>query len=244
MPLRDHFHPPLVDQRAWDGFHTLWASLMVLQLKRVLPARYYAIPHTHLGTQVEIDVATYEGDSANAGAVVHGNGGVAVAAAPVVWAPPNPALTFDVDFAGQDLFEVRVYNEQRGRLVAAVELVSPANKDRPATRQAFAIKCASYLQEGVALVVVDMVTERRDSLHEELMNLLRLEEPGPGPGPLYAVAYRTAKDKEAWRMETWPTSLTIGTPLPTMPLWITADLAIPLQLEETYELTCQTVNIH
>ena len=37
----------------------------------------------------------------------------------------------------------------------AIELVSEANKDREENRRAFAVKCGSYLQKGVALVVVD-----------------------------------------------------------------------------------------
>src|SRR5438105_15541063 len=52
----------------------------------------------------------------------------------------RPFLT---DLPAQDTFEVRVYDEQRGaRLVAAIELVSPANKDRPEHRRAFVLKCA------------------------------------------------------------------------------------------------------
>jgi hypothetical protein len=41
---------------------------------------------------------------------------------------------------------VRIYDDEANRtLVAAVELVSPSNKDRPASREAFATKCAAYL---------------------------------------------------------------------------------------------------
>jgi hypothetical protein len=44
----------------------------------------------------------------------------------------------------QDEYEVRVYDTQRHRrLVAAVEIVSPANKDRPEHRRAFVTKCAA-----------------------------------------------------------------------------------------------------
>ena len=39
-------------------------------------------------------------------------------------------------------------------LVAAIELVSPGNKDRPEARLAFAAKCVSYLTRGVGLIVV------------------------------------------------------------------------------------------
>lgn len=51
-----------------------------------------------------------------------------------MWAPPKPIATAPLDFQDPDVFEVQVLNEDEGpRLVAAIELVSPANKDRPAT---------------------------------------------------------------------------------------------------------------
>src|SRR3954454_14490231 len=46
-------------------------------------------------------------------------------------------------------YEVRIYDARRGRhLVAAIEIVSPANKDRPEHRNAFIGKCAALLQKG------------------------------------------------------------------------------------------------
>jgi len=44
--------------------------------------------------------------------------------------------------------------------VAAIELVSPGNKDRPETCRLFAAKCVAYLTRGIGLVVIDIVTER------------------------------------------------------------------------------------
>src|SRR5947209_7298680 len=48
-------------------------------------------------------------------------------------------------------YAVHVVDRQRGRrLVAAVEIVSPANKDRPDHRGAFVARCAALLQQGVS----------------------------------------------------------------------------------------------
>ena len=56
----------------------------------------------------------------------------------------------EVDFGDLDEFEVRVYrDDDEPTLAAAIELVSPANKDRPTHRLAFAVKCAGYLQQGM-----------------------------------------------------------------------------------------------
>ena len=46
-------------------------------------------------------------------------------------------------------YAVRVFDAKRGRqLVAAIEIVSPANKDRAEHRNAFVGKCAALLQKG------------------------------------------------------------------------------------------------
>ena len=52
------------------------------------------------------------------------------------------------ELADADEYEVRVYDVERGRrLVAAVEIVSPANKDRPESRAQFVAKCAALLRQ-------------------------------------------------------------------------------------------------
>ena len=72
-----------------------------------------------------------------------------------------------------DDIEVQVFSTSTGAtLVAAIELVSPGNKDRPETRGAFAAKCVSYLTRGIGLIVVDIVTNRLANLHNEVMTLL------------------------------------------------------------------------
>lgn len=44
--------------------------------------------------------------------------------------------------------------------MAAIEIVSPANKDRPEHRHAFVAKCAALLQNQVSVTIVDLVTTR------------------------------------------------------------------------------------
>src|SRR5262249_9649904 len=131
-----------------------------------------------------------------------------------VWAPPRPTRVLPVDFAHLDEFEVRIISDEEGpRLKAVIELVSPANKDRRSHRRACAIKCASYLQHGVALVLVDIVTTRSGNLHADLMGLLELPAEGPGCGTddLYVVACRTVAPTESEvQLETWQERLALG----------------------------------
>src|SRR5438067_8340160 len=61
MPLLDHFHAPVSERRGWEGFHGLWAAAIVERLNRdVLAEEYFADLHVHVGSQVEVDVATLE----------------------------------------------------------------------------------------------------------------------------------------------------------------------------------------
>jgi hypothetical protein len=244
MPLRDHFRPPLDDLRHWEGFHATWPVMIVALLRGKLPPGYFAEPRVHSGSSAEIDVTAFEterqaGSAAGAG---NDNGGVATA----VWAPPRPTLAAVTDLPDQDVYEVLVYDEKRRcRLVAAVELVSPANKDRPEHRRAFVAKCAGLLRERVSVVIVDVVTTRSQNLYGELLDLIGLTDPSLSPEspPLYVAACRLTNRVNEWVLETWAQALALQRPLPTMPLWLTDDLAVPLELDESYEQSCGVLNI-
>src|SRR5262249_45457715 len=155
MPLLDHFRPPLSTSRHWESFHAAWATEIMRTLNReVLPAGYFAEAQVHVGSWVEVDVATFEEQGNATAQGANGAGGLATAA----WAPPTTAVVMPTVFP--DEIEVQVFGTQTGAtLVAAVEFVSPGNKDRPEARRAFAAKCASYLHAGIGLAVVDIVTE-------------------------------------------------------------------------------------
>src|SRR5947209_19698857 len=107
MPLWDHFHPPLRNRHHGDGFHSAWANTLVRHLSQgVLPSGYRAEPEVALGTQVEVDVAALREQPA--GVPAPAGNGIATA----VWAPPRPTRSWAADFAGQDTFAVRVYDDE------------------------------------------------------------------------------------------------------------------------------------
>jgi hypothetical protein len=237
MPLLDHFHQPLSANHPWPSVHSAWANTIVQHLNGdLLPRRYYALPTVQLGRDFEIDVGTLDFPDAAARA----SGGLATA----VWAPPRPPIALPVEFTDPDIFEVRVMSEEEGIPVAALELVSPGNKDRPANREAFAIKCASYLHSGISVIVIDVVTERRHNLHARILARLRLTSEAAGASDeLYAVAYRTVAGGAGLQLEAWPEPLAVGRLLPTMPLWLAPDLVLPLDLEPCYQSACRSLRI-
>jgi hypothetical protein len=213
MPLRDHFHLPLRSLRTCASFHSGWANEMVRQLNKALPAGYVARPNVKVGVDVDADVGTLE--QTGYGSVEdRGNGGVTTA----VWAPPMPTLSVAVDFRRLDVFEVQIHREGGLEMVAAVELVSPRNKDRPTARRHFAAKCVAYLQQGISVIVVDVVTGRNENLYAALLEQLALPPDEAGEVALYAVACRAVPPDEPGRLETWLGPLNWGAALPTLPL--------------------------
>jgi Protein of unknown function (DUF4058) len=243
MPLRDHFRSPLDDEAAWEGFHGQWPAMIVIDLANRLPPGYVAAPRVHSGAFVEIDVATYEKDFPDVPAGrQEPNGGVATA----VWTPPRATFAVAADLPAQDEYEVRVYDRRRGRrLVAAVEIVSPANKDRLEHRRAFVAKCAALLQKRVSVVLVDLVTTRHFNLYRDLLELMSQNDPSlePDAPALYAAACRATRKNREWLVEAWFHRLQVGRSLPTLPLWLSDDLAIPLELETSYEETCRVLRL-
>jgi len=238
MPLRDHFRPPVDNIASWEGFHGQWPAVIVHHLRKKLPSGYHAAPRVHLGNQIEIDAGAFEtDDSFSTNGLSSGNGGVATLA----WAPATANLAVETELPDFDEYEVRIYDAKRGRhLVAAIEIVSPANKDRPEHRNAFVAKCAALLQNEVAVSVVDLITVRQFNLYAEVLAFIghrdrTLSDPPPA---IYATSCRWLKKEKRAILEAWSHVLTVGQPLPTLPLWLAADLCIPLDLEQRYEQAC------
>jgi len=213
MSLLDHFRPPLSERRHWHAFHNSWATYLSSRLNALLPAGYFAEANVQYG--IEIDLAAF----AEAGA----------APAPGGWASPEPHQSVPVTLAGA-VVEVGIFSRTAGpSLAGAIVLVSPANKDRPGHRDAFISKCASYIQAGVGLIIVDVVTERTADLHPDL--LARLGVPAGEGSPLYAAAYRPVERDKAATLDVWREPLEVGRPLPTLPLWLRGGLCLPVELQ-------------
>jgi hypothetical protein len=239
MPLLDHFHPPLHGPRRWEGFHHAWATFIAQQLNQeTLPPDYFAESEINVGPELEIDVATLR----RPGAGGRKNGKVTA-----TWSPPRPKIAARVDFAHLDSYEIRVYQDLGGaELRGAIELISPANKDRAGSRRTLAAKCAGYLRHGIGVMIVDVVTSRSANLHAELFEVLEVPArrgAWESPTGLYAVAYRAVTTRKRPRLEAWPQALALGASLPVMPLWLSLDLCVPVRLEESYLATCRSLRI-
>ncbi|WP_019500405.1 DUF4058 family protein [Pseudanabaena sp. PCC 6802] len=227
MSLRDHFFPPLSTKRHWHSFHNAWSTYLAENLNQLLPEGYFAEPNVQFG--IEIDVATLSEVPLTSFAQQTPES--------TQWSPRPPTATLPFQ-PTTDSVEVQIFNTQAGpTLVGAIELVSPANKDRPTHRNAFTSKCQTYLQQSIGLVIVDIVTTLSANLHHNLMQQLSLQTESL-KSDLYVVAYRVAEIDGISHLSIWQEPLTIGEPLPMVPLFLKGGIFLPLDLEQTYTYTC------
>jgi hypothetical protein len=228
MPLRDHFHSRIIDFASWEELHGAWPSSIAFRLNAILPENYRTGVRIHLGNSVEVDAFELIGED-------HKSTDSALA---------SPTLLLETEELTPPEYEVQVYDRRHTRrLVAAIEIVSPRNKDRAEARDAFVSKCHAMLQQGVCVVIVDPVTERPGNLYAELASRLRAKPPATADCSLYAVSCRFHRFRSRDRVEAWEHRLDIGAPLPTLPLWISESSYVPLELEQTYEETCRGLRI-
>jgi Protein of unknown function (DUF4058) len=232
MLLQDHFRPPLSHHRHWHSFHNAWATYIASDLNRNLPIGYFAEPNVQFG--IEIDVAAFEETRADE---------TPIESTQAQWMPPQP--TYTAEFSPtSEIVEVNIFSSEGGPvLLGAIELVSPANKDRAAHRQAFVSKCETYLRQGIGLIVVDVVTVRSADLHRELLARVLEKDPHPSALSLYATAYRLVERNEQFNLEIWQEALAVNQSLPTLPLWLSQELCLPIDLAATYERTCREQRI-
>lgn len=239
MPLRDHFHPPLSLRKNWEGFHGLWPGLMTVQLNQQLPIRFEAEPNIHVGSEIEVDVATLElSDQLDTNLTSDGE---------LAFTLASPTIAVETELLTDSEYEVRVVDTRRNRrLVAVIEIVSPSNKDRPESRRIFVAKCRDLLRRGVSIAIVDLVTARNFNLYADLLDLIGQSDPTfqPEVPAIYAAACRWIPRGRVHVLETWSYVLNIREPLPILPLWLTETFAIPLDLESSYEQTCQALRIN
>lgn len=239
MMLQDHFHPPLSTRRHWHAFHNAWATYIASDLNAKLPEGYFAEPNVQFG--IEIDVAAFEEsvqEFANETGVIQ-----LPTESQSRWIPPEATQTVPF-LPTTESVEISIFDSESGPILkGAIELVSPANKDRPAHRTAFVSKCETYLRQGIGLIVVDVVTARQANLHGELLARLTEGKASSVKLNLYAVAYRAIKRNGQPSLDIWQEELAIGSILPTLPLWLRGEICLPVDLAATYERTCREQRI-
>jgi hypothetical protein len=227
MPLHEW-----TDRPGWDGLHHLWITELLRWVKPRLPAGYRAYigttPTVAIGAppdRPDVHVRQWNEEQ-----------------------PPTPAPTEPSADAGPAAEEpdeeiavaaidpsTALYVESQGRLVSAVELVSPRNKDRPVARTTYATRYVGYLLEGVHLLLVDV--HRRPlnfSFADRIAEELHMKQPSLPP-PM-ALSYRVGGPAATGGriLGIWRRPLAVGAPLPTLTLPLTVEQSVAVDLEQTY----------
>ncbi|MCI0681477.1 MAG: DUF4058 family protein [Gemmataceae bacterium] len=153
MPVHDW---TLVEAGIDHAFHTAWVTEIQKALNDgVLPAGFYALAEQHFGRPIA-DVSTlHTSDPGQEPAPFPSErGGIAVADA-----PPKARLKQSVDrpAALTHRRSLAIRHVSGHRLVALLEIVSPANKDRGSSVEAFLEKIMSALDVGVHVTLADLI---------------------------------------------------------------------------------------
>jgi hypothetical protein len=225
MPLHDWS-----DDRGWDSVHQLWINSLLFWAQDRLPAGYRA----YLGSVPGLAIAADPGRP---------DRGVRS------WTPPGhetPAPRPDAlieepqpDFQAVALVHpeppAAVHVFRQGRLVAAIELVSPRNKDRPSSREFYRNRYLGYLWSGVHLLLVDVHGRPSGFSFVESM-AAELQCRFPVGLPPHAVSWNVGGPSPdgGQFLDGWYRSLTPGEPLPTLPLVLADRKSLLVDLERTY----------
>jgi hypothetical protein len=128
-----------------------------------------------------------------------------------------------------------IHIDLHGHLIAAIELTSPRNKDRPDSRERYARRYIGYLRVGVHLLLIDVLPRPYGfSFADAIAQDLGFDQP-PTPTP-FAVSYRVGEPvPEGTLFARWRRPCEVGKPLPMIPLALGIEQQVPIDLEYSYQ---------
>jgi len=235
MPILDHLSEEISDITEFQSFHNTWAVEIAYALNRVLPKGFRAKPHAQIGIR-EVDVRTDRSLNEDEKRELISR-----------YQPPQPLTTAPAIFPPE--LEVFIVNVRRRtqRTVGVIEIVSIGNKDRPDSRSDFVAKCSNLLSQEISIVVVDILVAPRFNLHNLLLSALEIMDGQireDTDAPLSCSAYRKVfATKGTPAVQCWASALKVGDTLPELPLFITSDIAVPVDLEGTYMRACEGLKV-
>lgn len=227
MPIHDWTR---VGAGTFHDFHSGWIIHLRDALNSgILPRGYYAMAEQHAG-EVVPDVLTLSQLQPRRPEIAP-DGIVAVAETPPrvsLRMLPEPNATY---VRARRTLAIR--HTSGHRVVAMLEIVSPANKDRPATVRDFVHKAVSALQQEISLLLVDLHPPGSfdpDGMHGAIWD------------DLYGRGYDVPEDKPltlaSYAVNGMPNAyvepVAVGMTLPEMPLFLSSDWYVQVPLETTY----------
>lgn len=230
MPVHDWTK---TDAATFHAFHTAWITHLSEALnKGLLPTGYYALPEQHAGSRIA-DVLTLHSPAAEVEDAGRDVGGLVVADAPP---KTQRVLTASTLRSLQRTLTVRHVSGHH--IVALLEVVSPANKDRRSHVDEFVEKVESAILQSVHVLVADLLPPGKhdpSGMHGAIWDCFD-DEPYsvPSQQPLTLASY-TADTQPIAYVE----HLAVGDAMVEMPLFLSPDRYINVPMAMTYEAAFQ-----
>jgi hypothetical protein len=204
----------------------------------VLPEGYYALAEQHAGRAIADKLTLHASPTSSVPLPpLPATGGTAAAEAP-------PKVRRRQTLAAAGLLARRrtlaIRHVSGHRLVALLETVSPANKDRQEHVEAFAQKAAEALDAGIHVLLVDLFppgSHDPGGMHGVIQSFLQdSSEPYNRPPDEPLTLANCAAGPE---VEIYLEHLAPGAPLAEMPLFLSPDRYVGAPLESTYAAAYQ-----
>jgi hypothetical protein len=243
MPIHDWTR---VDAGIFHHFHHDWITAISRALNSgILPSEYYALAEQIAGG-LGPDVLTLETvprqppaptGNGPANAAPRAQGGIALATQ-----PPRVRFTAatEPERYARKLKTIAIRHVSGDRVVAMIEIVSPGNKASRHALRAFVDKTIELLDAGIHLLVIDLFPPGpRDpqGLHGAVWSEMADDAfMLPPDKPLTLVAYEAADMTRAYIEP-----VAVGDVLPEMPLFLEAELYVPVPLEATCQVAFEGV---
>ena len=223
MPIHDWTR---LEPGDFHHFHQRWISAIADALNTGgLPAGYMAMAEQVTGRPIP-DVVTLQAQPRPSG---ESDGGVAVAEQP----PSAQVIArYEKGVYAQRANRIAI-RHGRGRVVAIIEIVSPGNKSSRNAVRSFVEKAADILNQGINLLVVDLFPPTpRDP--QGLPRLIGEEFGGESFSILLGKPLTIASYIGGEAPTVYASSVGVGDPLPSAPIFLSEARYVPAPLEETY----------
>lgn len=230
MPIHDW---TLVEPGIFHHFHLKWIAELDNALNGgILPPNYYCLAEQHSGYSIPDLLTLHAGPVPGEPLRLRDVGGIALADAP----PKVERKRSGRASAAARRRTLAVRHVSEHRLVAILETISQANKDRADSVANFARKVASALDHGVNVLIIDLLPPGPNDakgMHGSIWQHLESTEETYDlpPGLPRTLASYVASDPVDMYLE----HPTVGSPLHDMPLFLDPGHYVNVPLEKTYQ---------
>lgn len=198
----------------------IWQMMKYLN-KVVLPAGYMAVAERSFGPYI-VDVAFKEDGEEEK-----------------IFPPPSeisPTLVIEAPVFTLIGKQISIYDQKNSQIVAVIELVSPGNKDAHEKVDLFVEKSVNYLAAGVHYSLIDILSPTKfvDNFAKKILFAIKGGEILTEKS-LYAAAFQCITPA----IQLYYREFEVGENLPEIPIFLTSDYFVLLDLKETYSDTME-----